>query len=117
MRQSIPIDLLPSTPATSLSSPGNLADELEGDNEAPSPTPPTQSMGGHTSLVHSKAFKSLAPAPREGSRVPPALIAVLAALLLAAVGVGFYLKFNRQPPSTSALPADGGDPPDPGDLR
>lgn len=116
MRQSIPIDLLPSNSPTSLSSPGNLADELEGDNE-PSGAPPEPQVGGHTSLVHNKVFKSLAPPPGDRPKLPSALIAALVALILAAVGVGFYLKFNRQPPTPAALPADGGDPPDPGDLR
>ena len=115
-RISIPSERGPTEPPISLSSPGNLADELEGDNEIP-PPPALPQLGGHTSLVHSKTFKSLAPPPSDAKKLPVALVAVLAALAIAAVGVGFYLKFNRQPPTPAVMPADGGDPPDPGDLR
>ncbi|MEZ4394585.1 MAG: serine/threonine-protein kinase [Polyangiales bacterium] len=116
-RQSIPIDLIPSLSPTSMSSPGNLADELEGDGDLSAPLPPPLTPTVHEPLVHNKVFKSLAPPPGEGRKLSTALIAVLAALVVAAVGVGFYLKFNRQPPAPAMIPADGGDPPDPGELR
>lgn len=116
MRASIPTERGPSEPPATLSSPGNLADELEGDNDVPA-APVLPQLGGHTSLVHSKSFRSLAPPPRDAKKLPVALVAVLAALAITAVGVGFYLKFNRQPPAPAVIPADGGDPPDPGDLR
>lgn len=116
MRASIPSERGPSEPPVALSSPGNLADELEGDNEVHQ-APVLPQLGGHTSLVHSKSFRSFAPPPSDKKKLPVALVAVLAALAIAAVGVGFYLKFNRQPPAPAVIPADGGDPPDPGDLR
>lgn len=116
-RPTMPIDLIPTLSPTSMSSPGNLADELEGDGEFSAPEPPPPAVTPKPGLVHNQVFKSLAPPPGEGRKVPSALVAVLAALLLAAVGVGFYLKFNRQPPAPAMLPADGGDPPDPHELR
>lgn len=79
--------------------PGNLADELEGDapdsppsDRPPAPKPP---LTQPTSLVRSQSYTPLGqppPATPEGKKLPAALLAVVAALLLVGVGVGLYVK-------------------------
>jgi serine/threonine-protein kinase len=85
--------------ATASTPPGNLADELEGDapdspvSERPAPMalPSAQT----TSLVRSQSYAKLEQPPSvppEAKKLPAALIALVAVLLLVGVGVGLYVK-------------------------